>query len=312
MLSIRDIIKEACTRINLVPRRQAVPGDILENAFKLLKGVVDKYNKDNLLVFTQNSLIIDNKSLIHIFDEYDSLKGTYNLYFDNEDELNAYHLTEEDYVNNVWAVVKGKDAYYSVLPHSGVYLWSFHQADGSQRYQEMKRYQEMYHYQVRDLDKINSIYLVSPSNTEYKELMKLDYVNHTDFGRYSPYSKAFTYTQKSEGEWLIEIKPQISRNQGRLKLNYNEGLKFDLDTDLYVPDNYIELLIVALAHKLALMYPRLDDAQMQRLQTEVSVLVDNIKTPKASDRILLREDYWDKPQTMTQAELMSGDWLFRT
>ena len=54
MLSIRDIIKESCTRINLVPRKQAVPGDILENAFRLLKGVVDKYNKDNLLSWTQN------------------------------------------------------------------------------------------------------------------------------------------------------------------------------------------------------------------------------------------------------------------
>ena len=96
-----------------------------------------------------------------------------------------------------------------------------------------------------------------------------------------------------------------------MKLNYNEGVKFELDTDLYIPDNYIELLIVALAHKLALMYPRLDDAQMTRLEKEVGVLVDNVKTPNASDRVLLREDYWTRKRTMTQSELMAGDWLFR-
>ena len=48
-LSVREIIKEACTRINLVPRKQAVPGDILENGYKLLKGVADKYNKERFI-----------------------------------------------------------------------------------------------------------------------------------------------------------------------------------------------------------------------------------------------------------------------
>lgn len=313
MLSIRDIIKEACVRINLVPRKQAVPGDILENAFKLLKGVVDKYNKDNLLSWTQNSLLLDNKSLIHIFDEYDTLKGDYNYYFDTVEQLGTPDA--EMYQNNALALVKSSpNVIYKVikpLVAQEAYVWQPVELNDSQRVQEMLRYQEMYHYQVRDLDKINSIYLVSPANVEYKELIKLDYVNHTDYGRYSPHSKAFTYTQKSEGEWLIEIKPQVARNNGRLKINYNEGIKFDLDTDLYVPDNYIELLIVALAHKLALMYPRLDDAQMSRLQTEVSVLVDNVKTPAASDRVLLRDDYWSAPRRLTQAELMNGDFLFR-
>ena len=44
MLSVRDIIKEASCRIGLVPRRQTVPGDIVETALNLLKGIVNKYN----------------------------------------------------------------------------------------------------------------------------------------------------------------------------------------------------------------------------------------------------------------------------
>lgn len=319
-LSVREIIKEACTRINLVPRKQAVPGDITENAFKLLKGVADKYNKDNLLSWTQNSLILPNVPLIHVYDETDALKGQYNLYFDNEDEMGAYDLTEEDIENHTWALVKDhpEQLFIAIAVHPGpdetVYTWASRTVSEPypQRYQEMKRYESMYHVKIRDVDKINSIYVITPTNEEYREITKLDFVNHTDYDRYGNNTKTFTYTQKSQGEWLIEIKPLVSRQPQpyRLKFNYNEGIKFDLDSDLYIPDNYIELLIVALAHKLAIMYPRLDEAQMNRLQTEVSVLVDNVKTPNSVDRMIIREDYWRGPRRMTQQDLMSGDWLY--
>ena len=49
---------------------------------------------------------------------------------------------------------------------------------------------------------------------------------------------------------------------------------------------------------------------MNRLQTEVSVLVDNVKTPNSVDRMIVREDYWRGPRRMTQQELLSGDWLY--
>ena len=309
MITVKEIIVEAATRVNLAPQRNPYP-KVVENGYRLLKGIVHKYNYDNLLSWTQNSIIIPKAEFIHIYDNNDVLKGKYNLYFDNEDELNAYHLTEEDYVNNVWAVVKGKDCYYTVLPNSGVYLWSLNQADGSQRYQEMKRYESMVHVQVRDVAKINSIYVISNSGEPYKEHYKLDFVNHTDYDKFANTNPVFTYTQKAEGEWLIEIKPCIGNYQ-RLKLTYNESISFpeDEDTDLFIPDNYVELLIVALAHKLALEFPRIDDAQMQRLEQEVKVLVDNVRVPKAEDRLLLRNDYWEGKDTMTQYQLMSG-WGF--
>lgn len=316
MQSVREIIKEACARINLVPRRQAVPGDILENAYKLLKGVVNKYNFDNLLNWTQNSIIVPNSNLIHLYDETDFVKGDNNLYFDNADELNAYELTEEDYKNDVWAILADHPSVlYKVMgvatPEGTVYTWYAFQVHEPypQRYQEMKRYEAMQHVQVRDVVKINSIYAISNTNEPYKEHFKLDYINHTDFDKYSNTSRVYTYTQKSEGEWVIEIKPLFAQQHYRLKINYNEAIKFDLDSDLYIPDNYVELLIVALAHKLAIMYPRLDEAQMNRLQQEVQVLVDNVRTPKAQDRMILRNDYWDLYGKMSQNDLLSGRWI---
>lgn len=314
MLSVREIIKEATCRIGLVPRRQTVPGDIVETALNFLKGIVNKYNKDNLLSFTQNSIVLENKSLIHIYDETDYLKGENNLYFNSVAEMNQYDVGQSDVDNNVWAICKDSPTtlFQAVSVGEDSYAWIGRPAKEPypQRYQEMKRYEQMTHVQIRNLYKINSIYVINLENEPYREICELNYVNHTDYDRYSNETKTFTYTQKSNGEWLIEIKPIVARQKYRLKLNYNEGFSFDLDSDLYIPDNYIELLIVALAHKLALRYPRLDEAQMQRLQNEVSILVDNVKTPNAVDRMILRDDYWTAPKRMTQAELMSGDWIY--
>ena len=114
----------------------------------------------------------------------------------------------------------------------------------------------------------------------------LNYIDPADFVRYGSNARVYTVTQKAESEWIIEIKPYPARMYNyKLKIHYNRGLQFDLDDELYIPDNYVELLIVALGHKFALMYPRLDDQQMQRLE-KVRVLIDNVRTPKASDRII--------------------------
>ena len=232
-----------------------------------------------------------------------------------KDDLDAFVARDSNINVNLECQTKDNVVYSAGVIHyedHDVYRWfpSVIKEPYSQRIQEMKVYQQMTHINVRNLNKINSIYIITNPNEEYRELFKLDYVNHTDFDRYSPNSKCFTYTHKSEGEWLIEFKPLLERQPYRMKLNYNEGFDIDLDSDLYIPDNYIELLIVALAHKLAIQYPRLDEAQMVRLQNEVAVLVDNVRTPAASDRMLQREDYFSGPRRMSQTELMNGDWLF--
>jgi hypothetical protein len=313
-MEIRTIITEACTRINLVPRRQAVPGDIVENAFRLLKGIVAKYNYDNLLAWTQKSVIVPKSPIIHIYDETDVIKGDNNLYFDTVAEMNS-HIFDLNEIDKLWCIVKEvPNTYYTVQvetanPLTFVTIPHEVQDPYPQRYQEMLAYQDMLHFQVRDVAKINSIYVVSETGQPYKEFYNLDFVNHTDYDRFMNSSRVFTYTQKSEGEWVVEIKPYIYLNNNRLKITYNESIEFDIDSELFVPDNYIELLIVALAHKLALMYPRLDESQMNRLQQEVQVLVDNVRTPKAEDRILLRNNYWDDYGCMTQYDLLTGGYM---
>lgn len=311
-MDVRSIIKEATSRINLVPRKQAVPGDILETAYRLLRGIVSKYNSDNLLNFTQNSVIVKNTEVTHIYDETDFVAGKNNLYFDSVDAMNAYDLTAEDYDNKVWAMVKSDiNTVYTVFnPIADVYQWQGHEANETQRVQQMQEYCKMNHVCVRDVAKINSIFLVTQTELPYKIYKELDFVPASKFDSYLNAAPVYTVIEKSEGEWLIKVKPGIALLNRRLKINYNEAIEFDVDSDLYIPDNYTELLIVALAHKLALQFPRLDDAHMQRLENEVRILVDNVRTPKAITRQIVRSDYFDNDyHTATPSELLTGVWF---
>jgi hypothetical protein len=316
MASIREIIKEATTRINLVPRKQAVPGDILESAYKLLKGIVNKYNYDNLLVWTQNSILVRNVEYTHIYDETDTVKGRNNLYFPSVEALEAYTPSAEEYEKGTWAMVEGvEDTVYIVYsPALDVYDWRAQTIHDylNPRIQEMQKYMAMNHICIRDVAKINSVYVVTDVGQPYKLYFELKFIPANEFDNYTNDANVFTVTEKSEGEWVMRVKPCVYRlGDRRLKVNYNEAIQFDLDSELYIPDNYVELLIVALAHKLALQYPRLDDAQMQRLENEVRVLVDNVRTPKAVNRMVLRDryDYDYLNSTMTQAELLAGSWF---
>lgn len=315
-MNVREIIKEAVTRVNLVARRQAVPGDLVETAFRLLKGVVAKYNNDNLLSFTQNTFVTSNSLLTHIYDESDIIAGEHNLYFKSVESLNEYEITEDDYDNAVFAMVYGSpETVYSInrvgTPSGPVYNWIGHNAfeNGSQRVQEMQNYVMMNHVQIRNVAKINSIYVTNPANGLPINI-DLQFVPKSQFEQYTNDSRVFTAVEKSEGEWVIAIKPIIANYRNwKMTINFNEGIKFDLDSDLYIPDSYTELLIVALAHKLAIQFPRLDEAQMARLEREVQILVDNVRTPKAMTKFLEREDNSWCTHRLSQEELAGGTWI---
>lgn len=313
-MNVREIIKESTVRVNLVPRRQAVPGDIMETAFRLLKGIVAKYNSDNLLNFTRNSVLVKNSQITHIYDETDFVKGKNNMYFETAASLHNYQPSSEDYENEVWAMAKDSPNTVFIVysPAVDVYDWRAQVIHDHNlpRIQQMEEYMSMNHVCVRDVAKVNSVYLVTPSGTQFEMFRELEFVPNDKFDSYIANSLVYTVIEKSEGEWLVKVKPVVAGLNARIKINYNEAIEFDIDSDLFIPDNYTELLIVALAHKLALQYPRLDDAQMTRLENEVRILVDNVRTPKSMTRMVLRNDYdYFDDRKMTQAELMGGLWF---
>lgn len=73
-MNVRDIITEALSRANIVPRRQAARGDIVETAYRLLQGIVKRYNNNNYLSFTQNEYVLhEPHDTNHIWNGIDNL-----------------------------------------------------------------------------------------------------------------------------------------------------------------------------------------------------------------------------------------------
>lgn len=303
-MEVRTIITEALSRANIVPRRQPAPGDLVMTAFQLLQGIVSQYNKDNYLSFTQSSLDLPAKRYIHIYGDIDTLGGENNMYFDDADQLSAYELTEEEYNNNVWAMINDGqhlNVIYTVLrigtPSGPIYQWQPHVQDGyNPRYQEMKRYCECYHVNVPNVVKLNSLMV---NRGDVYGMLQLHFAPYSEFDAYVNSDLYWTWNDYAEGEWLIEVKPLVASQSNKLRLHYNKGFNIDLDSDIRIPDNYLELLIVSLTHKLAVKFPRLDDAQMLRLENEVKNMLSNVRTPKADAKMVVRENHWDRGYTAT-------------
>lgn len=308
-MDVRSIITEALSRANIVPRRQTAPGYLMEDGLKLLQGIVAKYNNDNYLAFTHSQINLPSHRSIHIYDQVDTLKGDYNLYFDSEDELSSYELSADDVTNNVWAFLndgRHDTVVYTVLaiavPGGETYTWVGHpQQEYNARYQDMLKYAKSYHIQVPNVAKLNTLNVNRGANVP---MLKLNFQPHAEFCSVVPDNLYWTYTELAQGEWLVETKPYVATGCNKLTLEYNKGFYVDLDDDLRIPDAYVELLTVALTHKLALKYPRLDDAHMSRLENDVSIMIANVMTPKA-DAIQIKRDSCDA-SGYTAHDVMAG------
>lgn len=67
MVTIRDILTEALTRSNLITRKRQAPADMMENAFRLFKGIISKYTFDNFINYSRSEIEVipyDNKVTI--------------------------------------------------------------------------------------------------------------------------------------------------------------------------------------------------------------------------------------------------------
>jgi hypothetical protein len=312
MKAVRDIIKEACTRANLVPRRQAVPGGLFETSYNHLKGLVSKLNNDNYLAFTQQTINLPMRESIHIYDEIDSMIPSNCFIFKSQSEMEAHQILPEEL--GFYAMIEGDFTKYYRAEMVDMTTPSFveHLVEDPIGYevQEMIKYMSMYQFHCPDVSKINTLTMYV-MNAKVPLTYELHFVPYDKFDRYGPAEAVFTFSEKAQGEWIILIKKNIALMQGYgLRLNYNRALEFDENDDLMVPDSYIEMIITCLTHKLAVQFPRLDEAQMNRLELDMRSMLENVKTPKADTREVLRSTSEFGRTQMTQYELLGGVGIF--
>lgn len=291
-MEVRSIITEALSRANVVPRRQPAPGDLVQSSFNLLKGIVSKYNNDNFLSFTQQKLDLPARKVIHIYGEHDTMLGEYNYVFNDMAEMTRYVPSVEDKQNDAFAVIKtNPQQVYGVVETMGAYHWEPIEVDiFDPRYQQIMRYVNAYHVHLDGVSKLNTLAI---NRGQPCGMLELHFEPYANFDSYCNTDLIWTFNDLSQGEWIIEVKPYLVAQNVKLRLDYNRAIEFDLDSDLRIPDAYTELLTVALTYKLAVAYPRMDDAQVARLATELEGMLNNVKTPKADAKQVLRGDGYD-------------------
>ena len=295
-ISPRAIIEEAYYRAGIVPGRGMKPrGDQMESGLELLQGIVKRYNNDNYLACQQNEFIINNPSSVnHVYNGEANLCLPENTVivdtFANLPPASDY----ADVYDDVYGFCEDqKDSLYKIRLQNNTYFWyGFPITHEDYRIQQAYRYMDMKHIILPKVEKILSVMIKSVSN-DSSDWYKLSFLPYSEFDNAVSNANVYTYMQRGDNEWVIKIKPFLANSNINLKITYNESLEIDLNKELFIPDVYIELLIVALTHKLALVHPRLDDAQMTRLTADLQAMQNNVKTPKAEEKMILRESAYD-------------------
>lgn len=295
-ISVRALIEEAYYRAGIVPGRGMKPrGDQMESALELLKGIVKRYNNDNYLSCLQNEYVIRDPAVaIHIFNGKDDLCLPENsVIVDTFADLPTASDYADVYDDMYGFCEDAKDSLCKIRIQNDTYFWySFPITTVNYRIQQAYRYMDMKHIVLPNVEKILSVMVNSGSASV--EWYKLAFLPFSEFDSAPNTANVFTYMQRGDNEWVIKVKPFLAQQNIVLKLVYNEALDIDIDKDLFIPDSYIELLIVALTHKLALVHPRLDEAQMNRLTADLQAMQNNVKTPKAEAKMILRDSAIDQ------------------
>lgn len=306
-MDVRDIIKEALSRANVVPRKQQANDAYVETALRLLKGIVSRYNNQSLLAFTQMKARLPAARTIHIYNKEDLFAGENHRFFGSIEELqNPLNIPNaDDVAEGMKAMILGQPGTVYVATDSmPAPIWQPRPIDEFDvDDQQMADYATARHVRIKDVQKLCTLFINS-SPSGLVEQLQLSFLPHEDFDRASAADYVWTSTEMAEGEFIIRTKSYTGNGIIGLGVTYNRGFKIDINDDIRIPDAYLELLIVALTYALATTYPRLDDAQMERLAKDLGIMENNVRTPKADTRMVKRERTYNRK--LTAYDILAG------
>ena len=116
----------------------------------------------------------------------------------------------------------------------------------------------------------------------------MEFISYDNF--YSAaYSDFITSWQPiGPNQYKIYFKPRFLGNNPQCKLIYNVEMKYGDNDTVNLPTPYVELVTRALAYKMAVKYPRVDDAKRASLKEEQKELESSLKANNSSMRIITR------------------------
>ena len=123
------------------------------------------------------------------------------------------------------------------------------------------------------------------------------------FDSYSDRDFVYNARQVSADKWLLQIKRCCINEE--LTVIYNEALECEMNTEYYAPDEYQELLILALMSKLLTVYVRSDGAMKEQVDRELNQIVDNIRSKQSNLKLIMN----NRHSKSTWSSFISGDFL---
>lgn len=225
MITVRSIIVESLNRSNIVSRRQSAPADMVETAYRLLKGIAGTYSNDNLLQF----LISDVETTL---DKQEFVVG----------DIDADHQEE-----------------YAVLDIT-----------------------------APNIQRINKVYWRSKEPQGLGNYVELQFASPDDFFAYPSGSGVYTWQPINDLQVMLKLR-LLPDERTEIKITYNRKWDFNLDSELRIPEQYSELFITALTHKLATTFPRLSTEQVALLKKDLDDMIKNVKTSTRAVKYLSRK-----------------------
>lgn len=124
---------------------------------------------------------------------------------------------------------------------------------------------------------------------ELKQKVPLRFVPLSLTDNFSESDKVYTARQTSDKVWELEVK-QSSVNK-ELSIVYNEKIECEMNTEYYAPEEYSELLILALTSKLLTIFPRLDGSMKENVDAQLQRMILNIQSKQYNAKLLMSNKY---------------------
>lgn len=137
--------------------------------------------------------------------------------------------------------------------------------------------------------------IVQPQSCLYQpntsiDWTKLDFISYDQFYSDSYNDYIVTWLPERANLFKLIFKPRFAAQNRKCKLIYNvEMILEDNKTPISLPTPYIELLTRALAYKLCIVYPRVDQTKIVNLKTELTDLENTLMAQNSSNSIITRE-----------------------
>lgn len=335
--TVKNVITEALARANLVARRQPAPGNMVEDALALLKGIASDYSRHNLLQFLRKEVEFPEACEPEQYILGNGYKEGVNFWFITNGQTGVLpEASAETYALGCEAWDKGGTHVCKVVKQ-GEHFYSWEATNYATPEEAMANLNgaivkiiptgikpkmilgtvdpdiegDYVDAVVPNIADITELYLRTASDPVANTDQPLQFVAFEDFNNADYGIYIYTWQPISDTKVELKIKPMMLRMMANrsLIMTYNVAYSFELDSVLRIPDIYKELFISALTYKLATQFPRLTPEHTERLRVTMESIEKSLKTVTRANKLVIRNE-GTVGGLYNTAQLNSGSFIF--